>query len=228
MSVSPQRSARCPDRDRVRPDGLDGVADDLALAFAGTFTRETIDRFVGECHTMVLDLLLPAPSPTGRTAARATGLTRRFATERLEALAQSDGLVPRTVPEVLFVCVHDGARSQLAALLTAHLSEGRVHARSAGSSPASDVHPLVLDVLAETGVDGSGAYPKPLTDEAVRAADVVVTLGCGDSCPVLPDKHYEDWQVGDPVAGGIDQTRAVRDEIAERVRGLLVSLGQPV
>ena len=228
MSVSPHRTTARLEAGRARHDGLGGVADDLARAFAGTFTRETVDRFVVECHSMVVDMILAPPSPTRRSAARATGLTRRFAAERLEALAQSDGLVPKSVPEVLFVCVHDGGRSQLAALLTAHLSVGGVHARSAGSSPAPEVHPRVLAVLAEMGLDGSGAYPKPLTDEAVQAADVIITLGCGDSCPVLPEKHYENWEVGDPSAGGIEETRAVRDDIVDRVRGLLVTLGQPV
>lgn len=224
MSVTPHQ----PMAPRL-DDGLGEVTRNLARDFAGTFSPETIDRFVAECHGMVIDLLVPPPTnqpqqSSPRTTARVAGLTRQFAAERLQALAQSEGLVAKQVPEVLFVCVHDGGRSQLAAQLTRHLASGRVNVRSAGSRPASMVHPWVIAVLAELGIDASEAYPKPLTDETVRAADVVVTMGCGDSCPVLPDKHYEDWAVGDPIGADIAQTRAVRDDIVGRVQGLLGSL----
>lgn len=209
--------------------GLGRVTDDLSREFAGTFTQETISRFVGECHGMVTAFLMPSlqadDTSSPRTVARVSSLTRRFARERLGAMAQSHGLWPKVVPEVLFVCAQDGGRSQLAAALMRRWAGERVHVRSAGSSPAPAIHPEVVEVLAEVGLDVAGAYPKPLTDEAVRAADVVVTLGCGDSCPVYPDKRDEDWAVPDPTQGGTEQARAVRDDLAGRVRGLIVSMG---
>ena len=129
-------------------------------------------------------------------------------------------------PEVLFVCVQNAGRSQIAAgLITLH-SAGQVHVRSAGSNPADEINPLVSQVMAEIGVDLADAFPKPLTDEVVRAADVVVTMGCGDACPILPGKRYEDWVVGDPAeADSLDEVRAIRDDIDGRVRQLIDELG---
>jgi protein-tyrosine-phosphatase len=133
------------------------------------------------------------------------------------------------VPEVLFVCVHNAGRSQMAAALLEHYAGGRVTVRSAGSAPADEVNPAVVRVMAEVGLDVSAERPKRLTDDAAREADVVVTMGCGDACPVFPGKRYLDWELEDP-AGKDDATvRRVRDEIAERVKGLLAELapGQP-
>jgi arsenate reductase len=128
-------------------------------------------------------------------------------------------------PEVLFVCVHNAGRSQMAAGLVALRSGGSVHVRSAGSDPGEAVNPLAVEAMAELGVDLSKAFPKPLTDEFVRAADVVVTMGCGDACPIYPGKRYEDWQVADPAdAGSLDEVRAIRDDIDRRVQGLLAEL----
>jgi protein-tyrosine-phosphatase len=128
-------------------------------------------------------------------------------------------------PEVLFVCVHNAGRSQMAAGLVTLRSHGAVHVRSAGSQPADRINPLVEKAMAELGVDLSEAFPKPLTDEDVRAADVVITMGCGDACPVYPGKRYEDWQVPDPAeAGTIEQVRGIRDEIDRRVEQLLATL----
>jgi len=128
-------------------------------------------------------------------------------------------------PVVLFVCVHNAGRSQMAAALTALLSGGRVDVLSAGSEPASAVHPAVVEVMREVGIELSGAKPKPLHDDAVEAADVVVTMGCGDACPVYPGKRYLDWDVADPAGKTAEEVRTIRDEIAERVRGLLDDLG---
>jgi protein-tyrosine-phosphatase len=132
--------------------------------------------------------------------------------------------VPADNPQVLFVCVQNAGRSQMAAALLARRSEGRVQVRSAGSAPASDVDPTVVAVMEELGVDLPHAFPKPLTDDVVRAADVVVTMGCGDTCPVYPGKRYLDWDVADPAEQPIHQVRAIRDEIDRRVRTLVSEL----
>jgi arsenate reductase len=128
------------------------------------------------------------------------------------------------VPEVLFVCVHNAGRSQMAAALLDHYGEGRVRVRSAGSAPADRLNPDVLAAMAELGLDLTRERPKRLTDESVAAADVVVTMGCGDACPVYPGKRYEDWELEDPAQTDLDGVRRIRDEIAERVRRLLADL----
>jgi len=130
----------------------------------------------------------------------------------------------RELPEVLFVCVHNAGRSQMAAGLLDKLAEGRVQVRSAGSEPAEQINPAVVDAMSEVGVDISKELPKPLTDEAVRAADAVITMGCGDACPVYPGKRYEDWELEDPAGKDLDTVRRIRDQIADRVQGLLGEL----
>ncbi|OLE38961.1 MAG: heat-shock protein HtpX [Actinobacteria bacterium 13_1_20CM_3_68_9] len=130
----------------------------------------------------------------------------------------------KQVPEVLFVCVHNAGRSQMAAGLLGQLSEGRVHVRTAGSEPADRINPAVVEAMAEVGVDLSKEFPKPLTDEAVRAADAVITMGCGDACPIYPGKRYEDWELEDPEGKDLGTVRRIRDEIAERVKALVVEL----
>jgi arsenate reductase len=127
-------------------------------------------------------------------------------------------------PEVLFVCVHNAGRSQMAAALLEHHSQGRVLVRSAGSAPAPDVNPAVVQVMGELGLDLAQAFPKPLTDEAVQASDVVITMGCGDACPVFPGKRYLDWQLDDPAGQPVEAVRRIRDEIDSRVRGLVAEL----
>lgn len=129
-----------------------------------------------------------------------------------------------SVPEVLFVCVHNAGRSQMAAALLEHHGAGRVRVRSAGSEPAERINPAVVQALAELGLDVTREFPKPLTDEAVRAADVVVTMGCGDACPVYPGKRSLNWELEDPAGRDLDEVRAIRDEIDRRVRALLAEL----
>jgi arsenate reductase (thioredoxin) len=131
------------------------------------------------------------------------------------------------VPEVLFVCVHNAGRSQMAAGLLDELAEGRVHVRTAGSDPADRINPAAAEVMAELGIDLSKEFPKPLTDEFVRAADVVITMGCGDACPIYPGKRYEDWELDDPAGQDVDTVRGIRDEIEARVRGLLDEIAPP-
>jgi arsenate reductase (thioredoxin) len=130
----------------------------------------------------------------------------------------------RQVPEILFVCIHNAGRSQMAAALLDHLAEGRVLVRSAGSAPAGSVNPAVVAALAEIGLDISKEFPKPLTDEMVRASDVVVSMGCGDACPVYPGKRYLDWKLEDPAGKDVEAVRQIREEIRTRVEGLLQEL----
>ncbi len=132
--------------------------------------------------------------------------------------------MPTDTPTVLFVCVHNAGRSQMAAAFTHMLSGGQVHVRSAGSEPADRLNPAVVEAMVEAGVDLSQAFPGPLTDEAVEAADVVITMGCGDACPVYPGKRYLDWQIDDPAGQPIATVRRSRDEIRRRVAQLLREL----
>ena len=129
-----------------------------------------------------------------------------------------------SLPEVLFVCVHNAGRSQMAAALLDHHARGRVRVRSAGSAPGKEINPAVMAAMSEIGLDLSKEFPKPLTDDSVQAADVVITMGCGDACPFYPGKRYLDWELEDPAGKAIADVRPIRDEIDRRVRGLLEEL----
>lgn len=136
---------------------------------------------------------------------------------------------PRTLtssgqPEVLFVCVHNAGRSQMAAGLLQLRSNGRIHVRSAGSAPGEEINPAVIEAMGEIGVDLSQEFPKPLTDEFVQAADAVITMGCGDACPIYPGKRYEDWDLDDPAGQDVEAVRVIRDEIDQRVQRLMAEL----
>jgi arsenate reductase (thioredoxin) len=137
------------------------------------------------------------------------------------SMALAEGKAEKDVPEVLFVCVHNSGRSQMAAALLHQRAAGLVHVRSAGSDPAEKINPNVVIALSEIGVDVSQEFPKPLTDEVVRAADAVITMGCGDACPVYPGKRYEDWELEDPAGKDLETVRRIRDQIDERVARLL-------
>jgi arsenate reductase len=148
----------------------------------------------------------------------------RFARERLTAVAHNEGTLPKSMPEVLFVCVHNAGRSQMAAALLDARSRGGVHVRSAGSAPVGSINAVVVEALTEIGIDISKEFPKPMTDDVVRAADVVITLGCGDACPIYPGKRYEDWEVEDPAGKDIVVVRTIRDDIERRVVRLIEEL----
>jgi protein-tyrosine-phosphatase len=137
------------------------------------------------------------------------------------------GKIAKTAGEVLFVCVHNAGRSQMAAALLNLRAGGRVHVRSAGSDPATELNPAVVEAMEELGVDLGEAFPKPLTDEVVQAADAVITMGCGDACPIYPGKRYEDWEIEDPAGKAIEDVRRIRDEIDARVQALLAELTTP-
>jgi protein-tyrosine-phosphatase len=130
----------------------------------------------------------------------------------------------KEMPEVLFVCVHNAGRSQMAAGLVKLRSDGRIRVRSAGSDPGEEINPAVVEAMAEVGVDLSQEFPKPLTDEVVRAADVVITMGCGDACPIYPGKRYEDWTLDDPAGQDVETARRIRDEIDSHVQRLIADL----
>jgi arsenate reductase (thioredoxin) len=191
------------------------AADRLQEEFIGVFSKETIERYIADS----LDLLGSA-----RINVFVPVLAHRFARERLKALAQADGAITKEQPEVLFVCVHNAGRSQMAAGLVKLRSGGRVHVRSAGSTPADQINPAVLEAMQELGVDMREEFPKPLTDEVVRAADVVITMGCGDACPIFPGKRYEDWVLDDPAGQDLETVRRIRDEIDTRVQQLVGEL----
>jgi len=196
---------------------LKRLAAELTDKFAGIFGAETVERYVLESYTGLLR--------TSKVKAHLASQTTRFATDRLTALAQAKGAIESTVPEILFVCEQNAGRSQMAAVLTNHLGEGRVHVRSAGSSPTDVINPAVMAVMAELGLDLGQEFPKPLTDDVVQAADVVVTMGCGDACAIYPGKRYLDWELTDPAHLDLDEVRVVRDEIRDRVVALLASVG---
>jgi arsenate reductase (thioredoxin) len=191
----------------------------LRVEFAGTFSAETVERFMAESMEALGNTRVKDFVPL---------FVHRFARERLRALGQVEGTIAKDVPEVLFVCVQNAGRSQMAAALLDHYAGGRVHVRSAGSAPADQVNPAVVVTMSELGLDVSKEFPKPMTDEVVQAADAVITMGCGDACPIYPGKRYEDWEVADPAEADLDGVRRIRDDIGERVRRLLAELTAPV
>ena len=141
-------------------------------------------------------------------------------------VVESGPHVEKVIPEVLFVCVHNAGRSQMAAGFLDRMAQGRVLVRSAGSAPASELNPAVVEAMREVGIEISKQFPKPLTDDGVRKADVVITMGCGDECPFYPGKQYEDWVLEDPAGKTLDEIRPIRDQLKSRVSSLLASLTQ--
>jgi arsenate reductase len=198
---------------------LTTAASNLAREFDGTFGVETIERFL---HSSYDEFATRAAVKNYLPL-----LAERFARQRLRALAMVEGKHDSGVPVALFLCTHNAGRSQMALGFFTHLAGDAAVAWSGGSDPAGRINPSAVAVMAERGIDISGEYPKPWTDEIVRAADVVITMGCGDACPVFPGRRYEDWDLPDPAGKDIDDVRPVRDEIERRVRHLLTSLGVP-
>jgi protein-tyrosine-phosphatase len=196
---------------------LHKAARDLHERFRGVFGEETIESLLFSSYAEL--------------AAKATVHNwlvigaERFACERLQALAHAESRAAGKVPAVLFLCVHNAGRSQMALGWFTHLAGDRAIAWSGGSEPVSRIDPAVVAAMAEAGIDISGEFSKPWTEEFLLAADVVVTMGCGDACPLLPGKHYEDWELDDPSGKTIEQIRPIRDELKERVTRLLHQLG---
>ncbi len=195
---------------------IDSVARDLAAKYQGTFNEQTVRQMVQECFQMLAtDATVTTYLPV---------LAGRFARDRLRAQALIDGISVKETPEVLFLCVHNAGRSQMAAAWMDHLSGGRVTVRSAGSAPTGEVNPIATEVMAEVGIELAEAFPKPMTNDVVRASDVIVTMGCGDACPVYPGKRYLDWELPDPAGKSVAEVRAIRDTIRKHVEALLNDL----
>ncbi|MGI5243136.1 arsenate reductase ArsC [Dactylosporangium sp. CA-139066] len=191
----------------------------LALEFDGTYGAETIERFLHTSYDQFASLSsVPNFLPL---------LAERFARQRLHALARVEGHHRDGKPVVLFLCTHNAGRSQIALGFFTHLTGDRAVAWSGGSEPGTEVNPAAVAAMAERGIDITDEYPKPWTDEVVRAADVVVTMGCGDACPVFPSTRYENWVLDDPAGWDLDGVRPLRDEIERRVRRLIDQLGIP-
>jgi protein-tyrosine-phosphatase len=208
-----------PDLDSLNLDqqvALRTAAANLKDDYDGIFGVETIELFLRTSYEQF----------AGRASVAnfLPLLAERFARQRLKALAKVEGKADDGVPVVLFLCVHNAGRSQIALGWFNHLAAGNAIAWSGGSEPGSEVNPAAITAMKEVGIDIAQEYPKPWTDEIVRAADVVITMGCGDACPIFPGKRYEDWDLNDPAGLDIDAVRPIRDEIGERVRTLLTSL----
>jgi arsenate reductase len=201
--------------DPVTQHHVDQAARALVAEFAGIFSEQTIARYIAESLDLLGDSRINVYVPV---------LAHRFARERLRALAQAEGSIVKEQPEVLFICVQNAGRSQMAAGLVKLRSGGRVHVRSAGSAPGEEINPAVVEAMSELGVDLAEEFPKPLTDEVVRAADVVITMGCGDACPIYPGKRYEDWELDDPAGQDLETVRRIRGEIDVRVQRLVGEL----
>jgi len=191
-------------------------AERLHDEFHGIFSTETIERYITE----TIDDL----SGGARVMDFMPIFVWRFTRQRLRALAEFQGLVDKTGPSVLVVCVHNAGRSQMAAGLLAHYAGDRVTVRSAGSAPGDEVNRAAVQAMSEMGIDMSQEFPKPLTDEFVQAAAVVITMGCGDACSIYPGKRYEDWEVEDPAGKSVEEVRRIRDDLAARVQRLIEAI----
>ncbi|MCV7285042.1 arsenate reductase ArsC [Mycolicibacterium wolinskyi] len=199
---------------------LKTAAGRLRGEFDGTFGTETIERFLHSSYDQFAGRAsIPHFLPL---------LAERFARQRLHALARVEGKITDAKPTVLFLCTHNAGRSQMALGFLTHLAGDDAVAWSGGSEPGNEINPAAIAAMHEVGIDITGEYPKPWTDEIVQAADVVVTMGCGDACPIFPGKRYENWELPDPAGQGLEAVRPIRDDIEERVRRLLADLNVPV
>jgi arsenate reductase len=201
----------------VDVDVIEQITNRIAPDFEQLFSREITQRIVSESFEELTEQATVATwLPT---------FAERFARDRLRALAKTEHLVDDERPSVLFLCVHNAGRSQMAAGLLRHLSGGTVAVYSGGSEPASEINSMAVEAMAEIGIDIKNEFPKPWTNEIVGAVDVVVSMGCGDACPILPGKRYVDWELEDPAGQPLEVVRRVRDEIKKRVSNLIVELG---
>ncbi|GAA1760761.1 arsenate reductase/protein-tyrosine-phosphatase family protein [Agromyces humatus] len=243
-SIAPSATRRVDDL--LRPDVpahapdevLARVASELADRFEGVFAPETVGRYVRESHDLLAargdiahdrftsDHDAPGHDAPGDGVRDTAAETAQWAADRLVAVATARSEPAAGAPlEVLFVCVQNSGRSQLGAAILKHLAGDRVHVRSAGSRPVRALRSTIIDALDEIGAPIGNEFPKPLTDEVVRAADLVITMGCGDACPVYPGRRYLDWELDDPAGQSLARVRVIRDDVEQRVRALLDELG---
>ncbi len=188
----------------------------LHAFYKSHFALETVEKYVFESYELL--------DATSEIKIYLPSLAERFSHDRLKALLKSTNPEVHGPLDILFVCVHNSGRSQIAAGFMSKIGGDRVVVRSAGSAPRESISPIVIEVMSEVGIDITDEYPKPLTDEVVRASDAVITMGCGDACPIYPGKRYEDWVLDDPADQSIDTVRIIRDEIKKRVERLLSEL----
>jgi arsenate reductase len=199
---------------------LKTAATRLENEFGDVFGVETIDRFLHSSYDQFASRAsIPRFLPL---------LAERFARQRLRALARVEGKHHDGKPTVLFLCTHNAGRSQMAMGFFTHLAGDAAVAWSGGSEPSHEINPAAVEAMEERGIDIAHEYPKPWTDEIVQAADVIVTMGCGDACPIFPGRRYEDWKLDDPAGLGVEAVRPIRDEIERRVRQLLDELEVPI
>jgi arsenate reductase (thioredoxin) len=211
----------------ARPDGVDGevefplvlrrITERLAYRFSSTFSKETVERYVADSYRLLAE--------SARVSEHLPSLTSRFVEDRLNALAVAGERDLRGRPEVLFVCVQNIGRSLMAAALLRQMAGDDAQVRTAGSCPSGQIDPIVVEVLKEIGVPVVAEFPKPLTEEVVRAADFVITMGCGDACPICPGRRYMDWPVADPIGQPVEDVRRDRDDIAARLKALCGEMG---
>jgi arsenate reductase len=191
-------------------------ANRLYSVFKKHFSLETVEKYIFESYQLL--------ESSSTLKIYQHSLAERFARDRLYALLKSENLQPTDKLDILYVCVHNSGRSQMAAGFTAKLGGDKVTVRSAGSAPKESISNVVLEVMAEVGIDITQEFPKPLTEEVVRASDAVITMGCGDACPIYPGKRYEDWVLDDPFGKDLNAVREIRDQIKLKVESLLNDL----
>jgi arsenate reductase len=192
------------------------AVEELQREFHGTFDDETIEHFVVDSYERL--------AAKAKVTTLLGVLSERFARERLQAMAKIESSEPGT-PSVLFLCVHNAGRSQMAAGWLRAMAGDQVNVYTGGSEPGAELNPVVVEVMAESGIDIHEEFPKPWTDEIVRAVDIVIAMGCGDVCPIYPGKSYVDWDLADPAGKDLSTVRAIRDEIRTRVEALVTTLG---
>ncbi|MEY3357144.1 MAG: hypothetical protein RIR87_203 [Actinomycetota bacterium] len=197
-------------------DIIEHGVNQLARKYAGKFDETEIRPIVKESYESFAD---------AKVRTFVAVFTTRYADDRLRAMAKVRGLITDAPPSVLFVCVHNAGRSQMAAGWVRHLSKGKIEVYSGGSLPGKDLNTAAVAAMQEVGIDIANEFPKPFAVEIVQAADVVITMGCGDTCPIFPGKRYEDWALDDPAGLGVDAVRPIRDEIRRRVESLISDLG---
>ncbi|WP_026927935.1 arsenate reductase ArsC [Granulicoccus phenolivorans] len=198
---------------------LHASAQRLAKQFEGMYSLEIIENYLKTSYA--------ALAARARVTNHLPILAETLARHRLRATARAEGMIQDGLPTVLFLCIHNAGRSQMALGFFRHYAAGRALGWSAGSEPAAEVNPVAVRAMAERGIDISEEFPKPLSQESVRAAQVVITMGCGDACPILPGTRYVDWELDDPAGQDIEAVRPIRDEIDRRVQALLAELGVP-